>query len=82
LGVIEGLLGNKEMELQYYYKALQQKPDSMDLMNNIAALYIEKKEYTKAEKLLTRILTAEPNFAEAKRNFAILKSRMKIQDNN
>lgn len=82
LGVIEGLKGNKEMELQYYFKALQQKPDSMDLMNNIAALYIEKQEYTKAEEILLKILSIEPNFTEAKRNFDILKSRMKFQDNN
>lgn len=81
LGVIEGRLGNKDMELQYYFKALQQKPDSTDLLNNIAAVYIEKKEYGKAEKILTKILSMEPDFSDARRNLDILQSK-KHQDSH
>ncbi|MGE0268958.1 MAG: tetratricopeptide repeat protein [Candidatus Omnitrophota bacterium] len=82
LGVIEGLSGNKDMELKYYLKALEQKPDSTDLLNNIAAVLIEQKEFSRAESILKNILTIDPHFKEAHNNLELLNIQKKAQDNN
>lgn len=70
LGVVEGQLGNKEMELCYYKKAVQLKPDSPDIWNNLAAAYIDRKEYDKARTILTRILRRDPGFVAARENLS------------
>lgn len=80
IGVIEGLLGNKDLELKYYLKALEQKPGSTDLLNNIAAVYIERKEYSRAEENLLKVLAIEPNFKEAQDNLKILRKLKRNQE--
>ena len=77
LGMIEGLQGNRNLELEYYFKALALKPDSTDLLNNIAAAYIEINELAKAEEYLNKILSVEPNFKDAQLNFNILNTLKK-----
>ncbi len=68
LGVIEGELGNTEAEIDYYLKALRLEPDSPDLWNNLATVYIEQEDYDKARVILTRILRKYPGFTAAAEN--------------
>ncbi len=82
LGVIEALRGHEDLALQYYLKALERNPDSTDLLNNLAATYIEMKEYAKAEEYLRRILVVDPTFTEAQANWNVLKTLQENQVNN
>lgn len=68
LGVIEGQLGHSEGEIKYYLKALRLKPDSPDLWNNLATVYIDTGETDKARVILTRLLRRYPDFSAAREN--------------
>lgn len=72
LGVIEGQLGNPAGEIKYYLRALKLKPDSPDLWNNLATVYIDTGETDKARVILTRLLRRNPNFDAARANLQLI----------
>ncbi|MGB3948056.1 MAG: tetratricopeptide repeat protein [Bacteroidia bacterium] len=66
MGYAKLITGNSVEAETLYKRALQLDPDDEPLLMNIAGLYIYKKEYKEAKRVLTTILNKNPNNAQAK----------------
>lgn len=76
LGVIEEKLGNPDMALQYYSKALEQNPDFARAYFNRSVIYWKRNAWDRVIYELTKAVAADPNFNEAK--FYLEQARKKI----
>lgn len=61
---------NKQLKLAktYYLKALQLKPQLAEIYNNLAAIYVAEKNYSKAAESLTSAINSQASIATAYAN--------------
>lgn len=60
MGVVFNRLKEKEIALEYYYRALEYNKEYHYIYLNISAIYIEKKEYNKSIDILTDGIEINP----------------------
>ena len=72
LGITCRRLGDLSNAEYYLNLASDKDPDSLPIMNNLANLYIDSKKFDKASELLDKVLSIDPEFADAQQN----KSRL------
>lgn len=68
MGVNLNFLGEKEMALEWYQKALEQDPTNLLALNNIANLYGELGQYDKAEETWLLLIDTYPDKTQFWRN--------------
>jgi tetratricopeptide (TPR) repeat protein len=66
--------------LREYQHALALKPDIYAAYSNIAAIYLDQKEFDKGEEMLLKVTTLAPNFTEGFINLGVLYIRRQQPD--
>jgi tetratricopeptide (TPR) repeat protein len=67
--------------IREYEHALALKPDIYAAYSNIAAIYLDQREFDKGEEMLRKVTTLAPNFTEGFVNLAVLYIRRLQPDN-
>jgi len=57
-------------EIEFYKRIIKLTKNSFTACNNLGVIYLDRKDYIKAEKLFIKSLEANPDFFEAKLNLA------------
>src|SRR5262249_38838021 len=66
--------------IREYEHALALKPDLYAAYSNIAAIYLDQREFDKGEEMLLKVTTLAPNFTEGFINLAVLYIRRRQPD--
>ena len=61
-----------EEAIVYYYSILNINPRRTDILNSVAFIYYNEKDYSKATDLINKILLYEPNNTEAMYNLGAI----------
>ena len=66
--------------IREYQHALALKPDIYAAYSNIAAIYLDQREFGKGEEMLQKVTTLAPNFTEGFIDLAVLYIRTQQPD--
>jgi protein O-mannosyl-transferase len=72
LGRVWEGLGQDDLAMQEYTKALAINPQLDQALNNMASIYLKKGDHARTKELLQRTVSINPDFAEAYNNIAYL----------
>jgi len=75
-------LKSEETEIaeEYFNEALDVFPECKEALNYLGEIYIKKRNYKRARKLLKHALRIDPDYEEAKSNFGITTTHLKKFD--
>ena len=65
-------LGDLELAISLYTKAIYTKPDYVMAYNNLGTAYAQKSEYVRAEESFNKAIEIDPQYSLALKNLAII----------